>query len=95
MVLEEYYNKINNTKDLKKKLIFYQELNWELGLLTDDEIHLEWLPTSENKEEILIELTNETGILTIEYEDNNHIYKHIHDIRLDLYTELECEVESI
>ena len=83
MILTEYSEKINNAETLEEKVNQYQRLNFHLGLLNDDEITVEWLPTDDSREEILIRLKKETGLLTVEYNCNHKIFNNIHNIKLN------------
>lgn len=82
VTLQEYSEKIGDVNTLDEKLDLYQLLNWELGLYNDDEITVEWLPSDDDMELILIKLEEEKALLTVKYTSTHRIFKNIEDINL-------------
>ena len=82
MILKEYSDKINKAENLTEKLNHYDKLNYDLSLYNDEEMVIEWLPSEDTVEQILIRADNETGLLTVNYNCDNRIIGNIIDVKL-------------
>lgn len=82
MILKEYSDKINKAENLTEKLNHYDELNYDLSLYNEEDITIEWLPSEDTVEQILIRADNETGLLTVNYNCNHRIIGNITDVKL-------------
>ena len=83
MILTEYSQHIKQSETLTEKLNHYHNLNERLGLYNDEDIIIEWLPSEDNIEQILIRADNEIGLLTVKYNCNHRITDNIIDVKLN------------